>query len=281
MPLDQSVDRPEGEKEMGFLDHVEELRWRVIRALLAVIVCTVIAFGCKDIIFGILILGPSKPDFLTYKIFCKLGALWNIDSLCIDKLNFTLQSRNMTGQFMMHITSSFVAGLIVSFPYICWELWRFVKPGLYPTEKNATSGVVIYVSLLFIIGVFFGYYVISPLSINFLANYQVDASIQNQFDITSYVSTLVFMVLASGLMFQLPMVMWVLTKMDIITPAFMRLYRKHAIIIILLVAAFITPSPDIFSQILVAFPLYLLYEMSIFISAYEMRAKAKNNAIEI
>jgi sec-independent protein translocase protein TatC len=280
VPLDQIEDKPEGEKEMGFLDHVEELRWRLIRALLAILVFTIIAFFCKDIIFGILILGPAKPDFFTYKVFCQLGAMWNIPSLCIDHLNFSLQSRNMTGQFMMHITSSFVAGIIVAFPYVCWELWSFVKPGLYLKEKNATSGVVFYVALLFALGVLFGYYVISPLSINFLANYQLDPTILNQFDITSYVSTLIFMVLASGLMFQLPMVMWVLTKMGIITPTFMRQYRRHAIVVILLVAAFITPSPDIFSQILVAFPLYLLYEMSIFVSAYELRKKAIRDAAE-
>jgi len=277
--LDQIDQHPEGEKEMGFLDHVEELRWRLIRALLAVLVFTIIAFFSKDIIFGVLILGPAKPDFFTYKLFCKLGAMWDISGLCIDHLNFSLQSRNMTGQFMMHITSSFVAGLIVAFPYVCWELWRFIKPGLYPTEKNATSGVVFYVTILFATGVLFGYYVISPLSINFLANYQLDETILNQFDITSYVSTLVFMVLASGLMFQLPMVVWVLTKMGILTPSFMRQYRRHSIVVILLVAAFITPSPDIFSQILVAFPLYLLYEMSIFISAYEMRKKAQSDAL--
>lgn len=279
MALDQVDQHPEGEKEMGFLDHVEELRWRLIRALVAILVFTIVAFCSKDFIFGVLILGPAKPDFFTYKLFCQLGAMWNIPSLCIDHLNFSLQSRNMTGQFMMHITSSFVAGLIVAFPYVCWELWRFIKPGLYPTEKNATSGVVFYVTILFVTGVLFGYYVISPLSINFLANYQLDPTILNQFDITSYVSTLVFMVLASGLMFQLPMVVWVLTKMGILTPAFMRQYRRHSIVVILLVAAFITPSPDIFSQILVAFPLYLLYEMSIFISAYEIRKKAKEDAL--
>jgi sec-independent protein translocase protein TatC len=181
----------------------------------------------------------------------------------------------MTGQFMMHITSSFIAGFICAFPYVCWEIWRFIKPGLFLKEKNATTGIVFYVTALFVMGVLFGYYVISPLSINFLANYQLDPSILNQFDITSYISTLIMMVLASGLMFQLPMVIWVLTKIGLITPSFMRQYRKHAVMVILIIAAVITPSPDIFSQLLVAVPLYILYEASIFISAYELRKQRR------
>lgn len=275
MPLDQLQELPEGEKEMTFLDHLEELRWHIIRAFSAILLFTVIAFISKDFIFGVLILGPSKPDFATYKFFCYLAQLWDMPTLCIDKLNFTLQSRQMTGQFMMHITSSFVAGFIVAFPYVCWEVWRFIKPGLYIKERKATSGIVFFVTLLFVIGLLFGYYVISPMSINFLANYQLDPSILNQFDITSYISTLVMMVLASGLMFQLPMVIWVLTKIGIITPNFMRTYRRHSIMVILIIAAIITPSPDIFSQILVAFPLYILYEGSIFISAYELKKQRK------
>ncbi len=278
MPLDQfDESRPFGEKEMGFLDHLEELRWNLIRSISAILVFTVIAFLNKDFIFGYLILGPAKPDFWTYRMFCELGIYLNTPDICIDHLNFTLQSRNMTGQFAMHITSSFVAGFIIAFPYVFWELWRFVKPGLYPKEVNATRGAVFVVTFLFIIGILFGYYVISPLSINFLANYQLDPTILNQFDITSYISTLIMMVLASGLMFQLPIIVFVLTKMGLLTPSFMRTYRKHSIIVILIIAAFITPSPDIFSQLLVAIPIYILYEASVFVSAWEIRNKAKRD----
>jgi sec-independent protein translocase protein TatC len=275
MPLDQYEELPEGEKEMSFIDHLEELRWHIIRAFAAILLFTIIAFIAKDIIFGIIILGPSKPDFITYRLFCEWGNQLHIPSLCIDKLNFTLQSRQMTGQFMMHITSSFIVGLVVAFPYVVWEIWTFIKPGLYFKEQNATRGVVFFITLLFLLGIGFGYFVISPMSINFLANYQIDSSIVNQFDITSYVSILVMMVLASGLMFQLPMIVWVLTKIGILTPAFMRNFRKHSIIVILIISALITPSPDVFSQMLVAIPLYGLYEISILISDYEIRKQRK------
>ncbi|MFN0048607.1 MAG: twin-arginine translocase subunit TatC [Cytophagales bacterium] len=279
MPLDQiDIDNPSGDKEMGFLDHLEELRWHLIRSISAILILTIVAFFSKDFIFGVLILGPSKPEFWTYRIFCQLSVYFNTPDLCIDHLNFTLQSRQMTGQFAMHITSSFVVGFILAFPYVFWELWRFVKPGLYVKEVNATRGAVFVVTFLFALGILFGYFVISPLSINFLANYQLDPSILNQFDITSYISTLIMMVLASGLMFQLPMIVFVLTKMGLVTPQFMRTYRKHSIVVILIVAAFITPSPDIFSQLLVAIPIYLLYEVSIYVSAWELRAKNLRNA---
>jgi sec-independent protein translocase protein TatC len=193
--------------------------------------------------------------------------------LCIDKLNFTIQSRNMTGQFTTHVTISFVIGLIMAFPYAFWEIWRFVKPGLYTKERNLTSGAVFYVSLLFMLGVLFGYYILSPLSINFLANYTVDESIINEFDLLSYIETLVMMVLACALMFQLPMVVYVLSKTGLVTPQLMRMFRRHAIIVILFVAAVLTPSPDMFSQLIVAVPIYLLYEISIYISAAVEKAR--------
>jgi sec-independent protein translocase protein TatC len=275
MPLDQqfNIEEATEDKEMSFLDHLEELRWHLIRSVIVILVLTIGAFLSKEFLFGTLILGPAKPDFATYRFFCYLANEWQIQDLCIDKLNFSLQSRQMTGQFTMHISASFVTGFILAFPYVFWEVWRFIRPGLYPKEKNATQGAVFYVTFLFLVGILFGYYVISPLSINFLANYQVDPLIMNQFDITSYVSTLIFMVLASGLMFQLPVVVFVLTKIGLVTPLLMRTYRKHAFVVILIVAAFITPSPDAFSMLLVAVPLYVLYETSIFVSADEMKRK--------
>ncbi len=251
------------EKEMSFIDHLEELRWHFIRAIAAIFVFGLVAFYFKDFFFNQLVLGPSKIDFLTYKMLCKLS-----DLTCIDKLNFSIINRNMTGQFMMHMTYSAVTGLILAFPYVFWEIWRFVKPALYNAEQNAMQGATFFVSLLFGIGVLFGYYVVAPLAINFLANYQLDSSIDNQIDITSYVSTLVMLVLACGLMFQLPVAVYVLSKIGIITPAIMRTYRRHAIMVILIISAIITPSPDLVSQLLVAIPVYFLYEMSVFISAY-------------
>lgn len=261
---------------MSFVDHLEELRWHVIRPIIAILVLTVVAFFAKEIVFGWIILGPSKPDFWTYRMLCQLADYVGYADLCVKELNFTLQSRQMAGQFSMHLTSSFAVGFVLAFPYAFWEIWSFVAPGLYPKEKKAAQGAVFYVTFLFVLGVLFGYYVVSPLMINFLANYQLDPTILNQFDITSYVSTLLMMVLACGLMFQLPMVILVLAKAGIVGPAFLREYRKHAIVVILIIAALITPSPDVLSQILVALPLLVLYEISIFLAAWEVNKQLKD-----
>jgi len=253
------------EKEMSFLDHLEELRWHLIRSLISILVFSVIAFLSKKIVFHGIILAPSRPDFWTYQVLCKLGALIDTNVLCIEELPFIIQSRQMTGQFTMHLTSSFVIGLILAFPYTFWEIWRFVKPGLYDKEQNLSRGSVFFVSLLFGLGILFGYFVVSPISINFLSNYQLDPSISNEFDIISYVSTITMLVLACGIMFQMPIIIYFLTKAGIVTPQFLKTYRKHAIIVILALSAIITP-PDVVSQILIALPLLLLYQISIMIS---------------
>ena len=187
----------------------------------------------------------------------------------------------MTGQFMMSITSSFVIGLIVAFPYVFWEIWRFIKPGLYRTEKSSSRGAVFAVSFLFLLGVLFGYYVLSPMTIWFLSTYSISSMIVNEFDITSYVSTIVGMVIGCGLLFQFPVVVYFLTKIGLLTPQFMRKFRKHAIVVILILGAVITPSPDPFSQMLIALPLYFLFEISIFISALEVKRKQKAEEAEL
>ena len=262
MPLDQI----EEEVEMSFLDHLEELRWHLIRSLGAIMVFAVAAFFAKALVFHTILLGPSRIDFLTYRWLCQLSEILNTEALCIDELPFIIQSRKMTGQFSMHVTSSFVVGIICAFPYAFWEIWRFIKPGLYPKERNAARSATFFVSLLFIIGVVFGYFIVTPLSVNFLANYQLDPSILNEFDIISYISTVITLVLACGILFQLPIVVYFLTRAGLITPEIMRTYRKHAIIVILILGAMLTP-PDPFSQILIAMPLFGLYQVSIFISA--------------
>jgi sec-independent protein translocase protein TatC len=258
------------ENEMSFLDHLEELRWHIIRAAVSVVVFSIAAFVYMKFIFREIILAPSRPDFWTYKMMCRLS-----ESTCVDKINFTLQSRNLSGQFTMHFVAALTVGFILSFPYIFWELWRFIKPGLYPQERKNASGTVLFVTILFVIGILFGYYIIAPLSINFLANYQLDEMIQNQFDITSYIGTMCMIVLSGGIMFQLPVVVFVLSKLGIMTPAFMRAYRRHAIVVLMIIAAIITPSPDVLSQMLVGLPLYLLYEMSIFVSAMVQNGKKR------
>ena len=262
MPLDQVEDEP---GEMSFLDHLEELRWHLIRSLTAVFVFAIAAFVSKGVIFGEIILGPSKPSFWTYRMLCNLSEILSSDALCISELPFIIQSRQMTGQFSMHITSSFVIGLICAFPYAFWEIWRFVKPGLYDKERKAATGATFYVSLLFFMGVFFGYFVVTPISINFLSNYQIDPSILNEFDIISYVSTVTTLVLACALLFQLPIVVYFATKAGLISSSLLKTYRKHSIIVILMLSAVLTP-PDPFSPVLIAIPLGLLYQLSILIA---------------
>lgn len=258
------------EKDMSFLEHLEELRWHAIRAIASVFVFSLVAFIYKDFFFDKLVLGPSKSGFITYQLLCQLS-----DATCIDKLSFELINRSLMGQFMTHMTYSIVTGIVLAFPYVFWEFWRFVKPALHDTEKGVASGATLFVSILFAMGVTFGYLVVAPLAINFLGNYQLDPSIKNQIDLMSYVSTLVILVLACGLMFQLPVAVYVLSKIGILTPAFMRQYRRHAIMVILIVSAVITPSPDMVSQLLVAIPVYVLYEMSVFISAYVQQKQQK------
>ena len=273
MPLDQ----PENTKEMSFLEHLEELRWHLIRSVIAVLVLSIAAFIAVDFVFGTIILGPSKPDFWTFKMLCRFGDLVNIDALCINEMPFILQSRKMTGQFTMHITSSLFIGIVVAFPYVFWEVWRFISPGMYTKERRSSQGAVFFVSLLFITGVLFGYYIMSPLAVNFLANYQVHESVMNEFDITSYVGTVTMLVLGSGLLFQLPMVVYFLTKVGLVTPVFLRTYRRHAIVIILVLGAMLTP-PDPFSQVLIALPLLGLYEISIYISRITLKRMQKREA---
>ena len=274
MPLDQVEDE---HAEMSFLDHLEELRWHLIRSLIAIFVFAIAAFISKGIIFGEIILGPSKPSFWTYKMLCILSEVLNSEALCISELPFIIQSRQMTGQFSMHITSSFVIGLICAFPYAFWEIWRFVKPGLYEKERKAASGATFYVSLLFFIGVAFGYFVVTPISINFLSNYQIDPSILNEFDIISYVSTITTLVLACALLFQLPIVVYFATKAGLVSSSLLKSYRKHSIIVILMLSAVLTP-PDPFSQVLIAIPLGLLYQLSILI-AVKLEKKERKQGV--
>jgi len=277
MPLDQEQN---DEKEMSFLDHLEELRWHLIRSLIAAVIFTIIAFVSARWIFENIVFAPARPDFPTFKVLCKIGNALNYEGLCITDIPFKVQSRNMTGQFTMHIMASFIIGIMIAFPYICWEIWRFVKPGLQIKERKYSRGAVAAVSVLFFFGVMFGFYVTAPWMVYFLANYSISDMVINEFDITSYVSTVVMLVFGSGLLFQLPVVIYFLTKVGIVTPEFLRKYRKHSIIIILIVAAIVTP-PDPLSQMLITIPLYLLFEVSILISSAVARRKAKEEAEEL
>jgi len=261
MPLDQIGD----EKEMTFLDHLEELRWHIIRAVIAIFVIAIVAFIAKDIVIDMIIMGPSRTDFWTYKKLCELAELLSTPTLCVDTLPFELVSRKLSSQFMTHISVSFMTGLILGFPYAFWEIWRFIKPGLHLMERKASRGATFSVSFLFMTGVLFGYFLIAPISVRFFATYVVYDQLQNLFDLSSYIGMVTMVVFGSGLLFQLPVIVYFLTKAGLISSSLMKKYRKHAIIVILILGAMITP-PDPFSQMLIALPLMLLYQISIVIA---------------
>ena len=263
MALDQLHDGDE--KEMGFLDHLEELRWHLVRSVASIAVFTILAFMAKEFFWDVLVMGPTRSDFWTYRKLCEVGELIGSQALCIEDMNIMPQNRTLQGQFLVHIKSSFIAGLVLAFPYTFWEIWRFVKPGLRNTEKKASRGIVWVVTFLFLLGVAFGYFVVTPLSINFLFNYTVSEQIQNIPDISNILGLVATLALACGLMFQLPIASYILSKAGILTPALMKSYRRHAIVIILIVSAIITP-PDVISQVLIALPLTGLYEISILVS---------------
>ena len=229
----------------------------------------------RGFIFDTILFGPKNLDFPTYKFFCKVATFFGINSeFCGDELPFTIQSRLMSGQFSAHIWTSIWAGAIVGFPYVLWELWRFISPGLRANEKKYSRGFILVASLLFFLGVLFGYYVVAPLSINFLGTYQVSKEVTNEIDLASYVGTVRAAVIACGIMFELPIIIFFLTKVGLVTPEILKKYRKIALVIVLILAAVITP-PDVTSQIVVAIPVLILYQVSIYISKLVVKKEKK------
>jgi sec-independent protein translocase protein TatC len=262
------------EKEMSFLDHVEELRWHLVRSSAAIFVFAIIAFLMKDFIFNKIIFAPKDASFITYRIFCDVSRFFGTEGLCIEDIPFTFQSLEMGEQFNAHIWISITVGFILAFPFIIWEVWKFISPGLYEKERKSAVAFIIVSSFLFFVGVLFGYYVITPLSVNFLGSYSVSDLVERNIKISSYIALLKSSVLASGLIFELPIVMYFLTKMGIVTPDFLIKTRKYALVIVLIIAAVITP-PDVVSQIIVTIPILILYEVSIIISKIVMRQQRK------
>ncbi len=261
--------------EMSFLDHLEVLRWHLIRSVLAVVIIACVAFMFKSFIFDVILFGPKNMDFPTYKFFCNIATYFGITSeFCGESLPFTIQSRLMAGQFSAHIWTSIWAGVIVGFPYILFEVWRFISPGLYENERKHSRGFILTASFLFFLGVLFGYYIVAPLSINFLGTYQVSSEVLNEIDLGSYVGTVRASVIACGIMFELPIIIYFLTKVGLVTPEFLKKHRKMALVIVLILSAVITP-PDVASQIVVAIPVLILYQISIYISRMVIKREAK------
>jgi sec-independent protein translocase protein TatC len=267
--------------EMSFLDHLEDLRWHLIRATLAIVLVGTVAFIFSRSIFELIIFAPKDMSFPTYKLLCKAATFINVDTtFCADSLPMIIQSRTMAGQFSADIWTSITAGFVISFPYVIYQFWTFISPGLHTDERKSSRGFIIISSLLFFLGVLFGYYIVCPLSINFLANYNISDVVDNQIDIGSYIGLVRATALASGLVFELPIIIYFLTKIGLVTPEFLKKYRKYALIIVLILSAIITP-PDIASQIIVAIPILILYQVSIYISKVVIRnqkRKAKQHA---
>ncbi|MCL3779964.1 twin-arginine translocase subunit TatC [Prolixibacteraceae bacterium JC049] len=264
---------------MSFLDHLEELRWHLVRSAGAIIVFAILAFINKTFIFDNIIMAPRKNTFFTNRFLANLGDLLGIDALKINTSELKLISTELAGQFMAHLKISFVAGVIIACPYIIWEIWRFIKPALYSKEQKYASGAVFFISMLFIMGVLFGYYLIVPLTIHFLGSYFTSVDVDNTIKLGSYMSTLTSVPLATGVVFQLPMFSLFLSKVGLLTPDFMKKYRKHAFIVLLLLSAIITP-PDIISQVMVCLPLMLLYEVGIIVSRRIEKQRKKKEAEE-
>jgi sec-independent protein translocase protein TatC len=263
---------------MSFIDHLEALRWHIIRAVIFVMVAAILFFVFIDFIFDRVIMGPTRNDFISYRVLCSMShALGMGDSLCMPPMDMKLQVTSVSGTFMSSISMAFACAIVVGFPYLLWEVWRFVKPALREEELKHTRGIIFWVSLFFFIGAAFGYFMLAPFTFNFLANYKIGTAAMLEYrpTLSDYLDTLIDITLGAGLAFELPMASWLLSGMGLITPAFLRDYRKYAYVALLVLAAVITPSPDWGSQLVVVIPLVLLYEISILISARVTKREEK------
>jgi sec-independent protein translocase protein TatC len=272
-------------KEMSFLDHLEDLRWLLIRITAGVMVVACLSYFIIDFIFDKVIFAPLDPNFITYQKFCELTHYLDTPDggMCADKMPFIIQSTELGGQFSIFLWTCITAGFILGFPYILWEIWKFISPALYKKEKKNAVAFILSASLLFFAGVLFGYYLILPLSINFFGSFSVGNVIKNEFNVDNYIGMVKTSVISCGIIFELPIIIYFLTKLGLVTAATLKEYRRYSIVIILIVAAIITP-PDILSQVIVSIPLLLLYEISILIAVLvnkKQDKKEKENAIRI
>src|ERR1700759_261211 len=268
--------RSQGKGEMAFVDHLEELRWHVIRSLLVVLALAVIIFIKIQWVFDNVIAGPINPNFISYRAICNLSHELGLgNELCLPPVNITMQTTTFGGQFFSSFSIAFVGGLIAAFPYIFWEFWRFVKPALKPKELKGTRFVIFWVSFFFFLGAAFGYFVLGPFTFNFLATFQVSAlnMVTTRPTINDYIDNLTDVIVGCGIAFEMPVLTYALTKIGIVTPQFLRRTRKYAIVILLIIAAVITPSPDWYSQTIVFLPLFALYELSAYICRKVYKSK--------
>jgi len=267
-----------GPDEMSFIDHLEVLRWHLIRSAIAIFIFSILFFIFIYDITDTIIMGPTKPDFISVKWFCKFGQLIHVDALCFNFKEIKFQEVQMASQFMATFTIAFTGGIIASFPYVFWEVWKFVKPALSEKEKKSSRGIIFWVSLLFFLGCAFGYLVLTPFMVNFYANYKLADNIAIIPTFSNYLDNLVYTTVGIGLLFQMPLLILLLAKAGIVTAAFLKKYRRHALVVILILAAIITPTTDPISLALVTVPLYVLFEISINVAK---KAGRKNEEDEL
>jgi sec-independent protein translocase protein TatC len=265
--------KKEQKAEMSFLDHLEALRWHIIKSAIAICVFATLSYIYSSIVWSI-IMAPRYSDFWTSRMIIKLNNLFGVQSSGLNVKPLNLINFDMAGQFNVDVWTAIVAGLIIASPYVVYQFWSFVKPALYENERRHASGAVMIMSGLFLIGILFGYYLIVPFSIDWLGSYSISSDVVNQINIHSYISMVTSIVLSGGIAFELPVVIYFLSKIGLLTPRFLRKYRRHSYIILLIIAAIITP-PDVLSQMIVSVPLILLYEVSIIISARVDKANKK------
>ena len=261
------------EAEMSFFDHLEILRWHIIRSVIAITLFAILSFTFYDFVFNQIIMGPKSLDFWTYRMMCKVGAALNLEGFCVERIPFNIINTELAGQFMLQINSCLLMAVALGFPYLIFEIWLFIKPALTSIERRSARGFVLYATVLFIIGALFGYYIVVPLSVNFLSNVSLSEEITNQITIDSYLSTIATLTLGCGIIFLLPILIFILSKIGIMTPEFMRASRSYAIIIILIIAAIITPTADVITLLTVSAPMFILYELSIMVSANVKKRK--------
>lgn len=265
--------------EMSFIDHLEELRWHIIRSVIAVLVGAIIVFVFIDFVVNNVLFAPTRSDFIASRWLCSMGHALHIgDVLCFPPLDARFQENTMTGQFISSFTVAFIGGFVVAFPYVFWELWRFVRPALSPNEVRKTRGIIFWVSLLFFLGVAFGYFILTPFMVNFYFNYKLSPQIDIRPTFSDYLENLIYTTVGIGVLFQLPLLVMLLAKIGLVTGKFLRKYRRHAFVLIVIAAAIITPSTDPFSLTIVTIPLYLLFEASVMIATRVNRSQQKKDS---
>lgn len=263
--------------EMSFIDHLEDLRWHVIRSVIAVLIGSIIVFIYADFVVNYILFAPTRADFISARWLCSLGHKIGIgDTLCFQQLDVKFLETTMTGQFIASFTLAFIGGFIIAFPYVFWEFWKFLRPALSTKELKKTRGVIFWVSLLFFTGVAFGYFILTPFMVNFYFNYKLSPQIQIMPTFSDYLENLIYTTVGIGILFQMPLLVMVLARIGIVTAKFLRAYRRHAFVVILIAAAIITPSTDPFSLTIVTIPLYMLFEASIIIASRINKSQKKD-----